>query len=77
MQTRFSFNLDGIGRDQQTRRLSLRKETLRQLTEGQLRQVAGGVVSVSIRPVTSITPSTSISPSTSITPSTSINPSGG
>jgi hypothetical protein len=77
MRTSFSFDFGGI-RNQQPRKLSLKKETLRQLTDGQLRQVAGGGVSISIRPSTSISPSSSMSSGTSvISPSTSANPSGG
>jgi hypothetical protein len=52
------------------RKLTLKKETLRQLTDGELQMVAGGgvsTVSVSLSPSTKISPSTSvISPSTSV-----------
>jgi hypothetical protein len=69
MQTRFNFGL--VGHTQETRKLSLNKETLRQLTDGELRQVAGGGLSISLTPSTSVTPSTSLTPSTSASPSTS------
>jgi nucleoside permease NupC len=68
MQTAFS-QLYG-DQSAHTRKLTLKKETLRQLTDGELHMVAGGgvsTVSVSLSPSTRISPSTSV-----ITPSTSI-----
>jgi len=68
MQTNFSL-LHG-DKSGHTRKLALKKETLRQLTDGELQMVAGGgvsTVSVSLSPSTKITPSTSVvSPSTSV-----------
>jgi hypothetical protein len=80
MQTTFSF---GFHRDStngvSTRKLQLKKETLRQLTDGELRRVGGGgVSSVSLSPSVHQSSGTSvISPSTSILSGTSANPSGG
>jgi hypothetical protein len=58
--------------DQPASKLSLKKETLRQLTSGELRQAAGGGTSISLTPSTSVASGTSvIHPTTSISPSTS------
>ena len=57
-----------------TRKLSLKKETLRQLTDGELRMAAGGGSIVSLTPsVSVISGSTSTMPSVSLTPSVSIS----
>jgi hypothetical protein len=69
VQTRFNFGR--IGHTEETRKLSLRKETLRQLTDGELRHVAGGGLSISLTPSASVSASTSFTPSTSASPSTS------
>ena len=69
MQTTFGFDIHG-DKSAQTRKLTLKKETLRQLTDGDLQMIAGGgvsTVSVSLSPSTKISPSTSVvSPSTSV-----------
>jgi len=57
-----------------TRKLSLKKETLRQLTDGELRLAAGGGSIVSLTPsVSVISGSTSTMPSVSLTPSVSVS----
>jgi len=57
-----------------TRKLSLKKETLRQLTDGELRMAAGGGSIVSLTPsVSVISGSTSTMPSVSLTPSVSVS----
>jgi len=62
----FSFLSHRSDEQTSTRKLSLKKETLRQLTDGELRLAAGGG-SILLSPSTSI-----ISPSTSMPPSTSV-----
>jgi hypothetical protein len=68
MQTTFS-NLHG-DQSAQTRKLTLKKETLRQLTDSELQMVAGGVSSVSTAPV-SLSPSVKLSTTSVISGSTS------
>jgi hypothetical protein len=56
----------------QTRKLTLKKETLRQLTDGELQLVAGGGLStVSTAPV-SLSPSTRLSNTSLVSGSTSV-----
>ena len=60
--------------DQPSGKLSLKKETLRQLTDGELRMAAGGGSIVSLTPsVSVISGSTSTMPSVSLTPSVSVS----
>jgi hypothetical protein len=58
-----------------TRKLTLKKETLRQLTDGELRMVAGGLSTVSTAPV-SLSPSTKLSGTSPSVSSTSVVISG-
>ena len=75
MQTTFHL---GFHRDS-TRKLALKKETLRQLTDGELRQVAGGGASISLSISTRQSSGTSVISNTSLIggSTTSANPSGG
>jgi len=82
----FGFHRDSTD-DVATHKLALKKETLRQLTDGELRRVAGGAsTSISAAPSTRQSSGTSvissgtsvISSGTSVISSgTSVNPSGG
>ena len=76
MQTTFHFGFhhdSGVS----NRKLALKKETLRQLANGELRQVAGGGSLVSLTPSTRQSGSISLSGTPVISGNTSLNPSGG
>ena len=80
MQTNFHFSFHRDSTDAVAgRKLTLKKETLRQLTDGELHRVAGGAVStISVSPSTRQSGTSVVSSGTSvISVSTSANPSGG
>jgi hypothetical protein len=78
MQTTFHFGFHRDSTGASNRRLALNKETLRQLTDGELRHVAGGGTVISLSPSTRQSGSISLSSGTSvISGNTSLNPSGG
>ena len=77
MQTTFHFGFHHDSTGVSNRKLALKKETLRQLTNGELRHVAGGGSLVSLAPSTLKSGSISLSGTSVISGNTSLNPSGG
>jgi len=77
MQTTFHFGFHRDSTGVSNPKLVLKKETLRQLTEGELRYVAGGGTVISLSPSTRQSGSISLSGTSVLGGNTSLNPSGG